>query len=143
MLLDVAGEDEDAPDGPGSGVSVGRERRRDSTALTVVEVDTSTVRDALVARPTYRVVDRREWVGTKHTALHRTLVDLARNVWHARYVVVDATGIGAGLASFLGAALGKGCALRLLTEVEERPGVGVPGSDRVGEVQGVRGRGDR
>ena len=32
-------------------------------------------------------------------------MDLARNVWRARRVVVDATGIGAGLASWLAAAL--------------------------------------
>lgn len=32
-------------------------------------------------------------------------MDLARNVWKASWVVVDATGIGAGLASFLEASL--------------------------------------
>ena len=30
--------------------------------------------------PLYRVVDRMAWTGTKHTALHDQLVDLARNV---------------------------------------------------------------
>jgi len=42
----------------------------------------------------------------KHAALHAMLVDLARNVWRASAVVVDATGIGAGLAGFLAAELG-------------------------------------
>jgi hypothetical protein len=46
------------------------------------------------------------WTGVKHVALHAQLVDLARHVWRASMVVVDATGIGAGLASFLAAALG-------------------------------------
>ncbi|MFN8512147.1 MAG: hypothetical protein U0841_06075 [Chloroflexia bacterium] len=55
--------------------------------------------------PAYRVVDRRLWTGARHTDLHATIVDLARNVWRARRVVVDATGIGAGLASWLAAAL--------------------------------------
>lgn len=104
LLVDVAGEDEDQPDDPGART---REKRRDSTALTVVEVDLGSVRDPLVARPSYRVVDRAEWVGVKHPVLYQKLVDLARNVWKARYLVVDATGIGAGLASFLGAALEK------------------------------------
>jgi hypothetical protein len=46
------------------------------------------------------------WTGAKHTALYQQLIDLARNVWRARFVVVDATGVGAGLSSFLRAALG-------------------------------------
>lgn len=98
LLLDVAGEEEGggtqlafAMDGAVDAAS----SRRDSTALTVVEVDE--VED----RPCYRVVDRRVWTGVRHTALHDQLVDLARNVWQASWVVVDATGIGAGLASFL------------------------------------------
>jgi hypothetical protein len=106
LLLDVAGADEDAPDDPAARA---RERRRDSTALTVVDVDTSTLRDPLVRRPSYRVVDRREWVGTPHSALLPQLVDLARTVWAARWLVVDATGIGAGLASFLQSALAPRC----------------------------------
>ena len=102
LLVDVAGEDEDQPDDVGAR---GREKRRDSTALTVVEVDLGTVRDPLIARPSYRVVDRAEWVGVKHTTLYGKLLDLARAVWKARYLVVDATGVGAGLASFLAAAM--------------------------------------
>jgi hypothetical protein len=77
--------------------------------LTVVEVDTAGLRDPLVRRPCYRVVDRREWVGVTHSSLLPQLLDLARTVWRARWCVVDATGIGAGLASFLGAALAPRC----------------------------------
>ena len=58
-------------------------------------------------RPTYEVVRRYLWTGTKHTTLYRQILDLARNVWFTRYVVVDATGVGAGLASFLRSALGE------------------------------------
>ena len=46
------------------------------------------------------------WTGVRHTALHAQVVDLAREVWRASVVVVDATGVGAGLASFLAGALG-------------------------------------
>src|SRR5439155_7479390 len=78
---------------------------RDATALTVVEVDLAGLDDPLVLRPSYRVVDRRLWMGTSHPQLHAAISDLARNVWSARWVVVDATGVGAGLAGFLGQAL--------------------------------------
>ena len=80
-------------------------RNRDATALTVVEVDLAGLDDPLVMQPTYRVVDRRLWVGTPHPQLYAAIADLARNVWGARHVVVDATGVGAGLAGFLGQAL--------------------------------------
>jgi hypothetical protein len=71
----------------------------------VVEVDVAGLDDPLVMRARYRVVDRRLWVGTPHPQLHAAIADLARNVWAAQHVVVDATGVGAGLAGFLGQAL--------------------------------------
>ncbi len=101
LLLDVAGEDEGA-----AGGSLLANPRRDATALTVVEIDAATLSDPVFHAPTYRVVDRREWVGVKHTALYGQLVALARH-WQARRLVVDATGVGAGLASFLAGALGE------------------------------------
>ncbi|MEX0790624.1 MAG: hypothetical protein WD178_07615 [Actinomycetota bacterium] len=98
-LLDVAGEEEE-----GSGPEAfDNASRRDATALTIVEVET-TGREL----PLYRVVDRMAWTGTKHVALHEQLVDLARNVWTLSALVVDATGVGAGLASFLADQLAKG-----------------------------------
>src|SRR5215204_5882827 len=100
-LLDVAGEEEE-----GSGPEAfDNASRRDSTALTIVEVlAESGGRDL----PLYRVVDRMAWTGTKHVALHDQLVDLARNVWNLSALVVDATGVGTGLASFLADQLGRG-----------------------------------
>ena len=124
LLIDVAGEDEAAADDPDGGATLrrgpsGRGSRRDSTALTVVEVERpagARRRDPAepgepawtpaLRLPRYRVVDRRLWTGARHSDLFAALVDLARNVWGARRVVVDATGVGAGLASFLSAALG-------------------------------------
>jgi Terminase RNaseH-like domain len=135
----VAGEDDDLANLPDDG-ALARTGRRDSTALTVVEVVTESgsrgaptggthreptavgggsgrgqsgsdgcstrLSDYPTTRlPSYRVVDRRLWTGARHADLHATIVDLARNVWRARRVVVDATGIGAGLASWLTAAL--------------------------------------
>jgi len=94
LLIDVGGEEESG----GGQLSFFTPTRRDSTALTVVEVDLESRSDGL---PVYRVVDRRIWTGVRHTTLHDTLVDLARSVWKASWVVVDATGVGAGLSSFL------------------------------------------
>ncbi|MGI9254601.1 MAG: hypothetical protein ACR2J8_12700, partial [Thermomicrobiales bacterium] len=108
LLVDVAGEEEGAVPGvwlPGS--------RRDSTALTVVEVDMNL--EGRGGMPVYRIVDRMAWTGVRHTLLQAQIADLAREVWRASAVVVDATGVGAGLASFLAAALG-----------DRRAGRGIP-----------------
>jgi len=99
LLLDVAGEDEQAGD-PLSRAML-QNKKRDATALTVVEVETE-----FGHLPGYRTVDRRLWLGTKHTALHGQLLALTKH-WHALWIVVDATGVGAGLASFLTKALGE------------------------------------
>jgi hypothetical protein len=95
LLIDVAGEEE-AGANP---LAFSDASRRDSTALTVVELAGDP------KRPLYRVVNRMAWTGEKHTLLHARLVDLVRNVWKASAVVVDATGVGAGLTSFLAATL--------------------------------------
>jgi hypothetical protein len=100
-LLDVAGEEEE-----GSGPEAfDNTSRRDSTAFTIVEVLAETGGRDL---PLYRVVDRMAWTGTKHVALHEQLVDLARTVWKLSALVVDATGVGAGLSSFLADRLSSG-----------------------------------
>lgn len=98
LLLDVAGEDEAADGQLALGELAGS--RRDSTALSVVRVDLSSQEDELVRAPTYRVVHRRLWTGVRHTSLYGQLKALIEH-WGARYVVLDATGVGAGLASFL------------------------------------------
>ena len=58
----------------------------------------------MLLRPTYHVVDRRTWLGTKHSLLYAQLLDICRT-WDARWVVIDSTGVGAGLTSFLAKAL--------------------------------------
>jgi hypothetical protein len=102
FLLDVAGEDEGAAGGAGPAEL--NHPGRDCTALTVVEVDRSSLADELLRAPTYRVVCRRLWQGERHSLLYAQLKALAES-WQARYLVVDATGVGAGLASFLRKAL--------------------------------------
>ena len=99
-LLDVAGEDERSGGIEAALANPGR----DSTALTVVEIDTATLADDLIRRPTYRVVHRRAWQGQRHTSLYAELRALAEH-WRMAHLVVDATGVGAGLAAFLSQAL--------------------------------------
>lgn len=115
LLVDVAGEDASASLSTGSEAGSlalaaaqaelrEREPRKDSTAVTIVEIDLSTLSDLLKRAPTYKVVHRRLWTGAKHAGLYGELKALAE-AWSARYLVIDATGIGAGLASFLDKAL--------------------------------------
>jgi hypothetical protein len=120
LLLDVAGEDESASVASASvaGASVAgasmagvkadtlRNPGRDSTALTIVEVDLSTLADPVLKAPTYRVVYRQTWTGVKHAALYSQVKTLAET-WKARHIVIDATGVGAGLSSFLAKAFGE------------------------------------
>lgn len=93
FLLDVAGEDEVA------GTAIERAMlenpKRDATALTVVEYELRAGQP-----PVYRVVHRRLWLGTPHAALYDVLMALYRQ-WRPSHFLVDATGVGAGLASFL------------------------------------------
>ncbi|MHB8855757.1 MAG: hypothetical protein ACYC6K_03955 [Bellilinea sp.] len=100
LLLDVAGEDEAAEQGGDPAGWALKNPGRDATALTVVEVDLTTLEDAQLRAPTYRCVHRRQWLGVRHTDLYAELVSLA-DAWQASWLVVDATGVGAGLAAFL------------------------------------------
>jgi len=95
LLVDVGGEERN-PDEPSP--------RRDATALTVVEVDLAPLGDPLLRAPRYRALDRRIWLGASPARLYEEITALAR-LWQAQQVVVDATGLGAGLASFLERAL--------------------------------------
>jgi hypothetical protein len=70
----------------------------DLTALTIVEVLPAPASSPPL--PLYRVVARFGWQGVSHADLYPLLRRL-RDGWHSRYFVIDATGLGAGLASFL------------------------------------------
>ncbi len=92
LLIDVGGE-------PLSTAAL-TEDQRDATALTVVEVDPSGLADEGLQAAIYRVVHRRVWIGTPHNQLYGEIRAMAQH-WQVQAIVVDATGIGAGLASFL------------------------------------------
>jgi len=100
--IDLAGEDEEAADAALRSLKP----RRDSTVITVAELDWSTISD-LVMEPRLKVVEHYYWTGRKHRDQYTQMLDLLRNVWRCRKVVVDATGVGAGVAGFLSSALGR------------------------------------
>jgi hypothetical protein len=94
--IDLAGEEETE----GQGLNL----RRDSTVVTIGELEFSD--DTLAAEPRLKIVEHYRWTGKKHAELYAQLVDILKNVWKCRRIVVDATGVGEPVASFLKKALG-------------------------------------
>ena len=80
--------------------------RQDSTVVTIGELDFS-ICDDIRKQPRIRVVEHYRWTGRKHSELYPRLVDILKSVWKCRRVVVDATGIGQPVSSFLRKALGS------------------------------------
>ncbi|MFC1967183.1 hypothetical protein ACFLV2_00850 [Chloroflexota bacterium] len=100
--IDIAGESGDAEDA----ALRAAQPRRDATVVTIGELDYATG-DGLVKQPRIRLVEHYWWTGKKHTELYTQLVDILKNVWRCRKVVVDATGVGEPVSSFLRQALGS------------------------------------
>ena len=100
--IDLAGETEDA-----EGASLrALKPHRDSTVVTIGELDFS-ICNEIIKQPRINVVEHYWWTGKKHTELYAQLVDILKNIWHCRRVVVDATGVGEPVSSFLRKALGS------------------------------------
>ena len=59
-----------------------------------------------VPAPSLRIVEHYACTGIRHVDLYPRLVDLLKSVWHCRKVVVDATGVGQPVSSFLRQSLG-------------------------------------
>ena len=80
-------------------------RGRDATVVTIADVSFPSGEGA-VKEPAVRVVEHYVWVSQKHADLYGRMTDLLRNTWGCSRIVVDATGIGEAVASFLVKALG-------------------------------------
>jgi hypothetical protein len=100
FLIDVAGQDE----GRTGGENVLEDQGRDSTNLKIVEVEMSTV--ALIGKPSYLTVFRKEWTGESHVHVFGALRALVQT-WKPLRIVIDATGVGEGLWSLLDNAFGQ------------------------------------
>ena len=98
--IDVAGEDEEDP----AGAAIRVNPRRDSTVLTIAYAAQTRVEER-VLEPSFEVVHQYVWRGDRHRELYPRILMLVGRHWRCRSVVVDATGVGGGLAAFLGAAL--------------------------------------
>jgi len=99
--IDLAGEAEDAEDAYLRALKP----RQDSTVVSIGELDFSAC-GGVIKQPGINVVEHYRWTGRKHPELYPQLVDILKNVWHCRKIVVDATGVGEPVSSFLRQALG-------------------------------------
>jgi len=79
--------------------------KQDSTVVTIGELDFSVCSD-IVPLPHINIVEHYCWTGKPHVTLYPRLLDVLKNVWRVKRAVVDATGVGSGVASFLCSALG-------------------------------------
>jgi hypothetical protein len=95
--IDLAGEAESGADD----YLRAAKPRQDSTVVTIGELESTDL------QPRIRVVEHYWWTGKRHTELYPQLVDILKNVWHCRKVVVDATGVGQPVCSFLRQAVGS------------------------------------
>jgi len=122
LLIDLAGEDEALRQG-GANTALDNPDR-DLTAVTVVELDFSLLGEDLVGKPIYKVVNRQLWQGERHSTLYARLLRLAE-LWQPERIVVDASGVGAGVGSFLRDKLGeKVIALQFTRQLKSRLGWG-------------------
>ncbi len=80
--------------------------RRDATVVTIAELDFSDC-DIVNNEPGIKIVEHYRWVGKKHAELYGQLVDILKNIWRCKRIVVDASGVGEPVASFLRRALGS------------------------------------
>lgn len=96
-LIDVGGEDEAVR----LGFDELQNPKRDYTVLTIARV-----RWLDVGLPRFEVVNQWIWHGVGCAALFPTITDLL-NLWQCTNIVIDATGVGGGLASLLSATFGQ------------------------------------
>jgi hypothetical protein len=106
FTIDVGGEDFSASGEPFPfpfSAGVGGEVKaggHDSTALTIFEVEPPRKTAELVLGPTFKAVFRKQWTGLSQVSVFRQVSALI-DLWRPYRIVIDATGVGEGLASFL------------------------------------------
>ena len=123
--LDMAGGvvESDAPSAGASHDPGNGRPRRNSTVLTIAELDFD-AGDPFSGEPQVKVVEHVQWTGVSLAAVYPQLVDLLKRVWNCRRVVVDATGLGQGPASFLERVLGRGIVESFVFTVQSKSRLG-------------------
>jgi hypothetical protein len=101
--LDVGGESfSPTPASAATGEGAGA---RDSTALTIFEIELVSLA-GVIHQPRFKVVSRHQWTGARQVAIFKHLAALVE-LWKPHRIIVDATGVGEGLASMLAQAYGS------------------------------------
>jgi hypothetical protein len=100
--IDLAGEAE----GEEGAILRALKPLKDSTVVTIGELDFSET-DEIQKQPRVNIIEHYWWTGKQHTELYQQLVDILGNVWHCRRIVIDATGVGQPVSSFIRKALGS------------------------------------
>ena len=117
--IDLSGEAEEADDARLRALKP----RQDSTVVTIGELEERGV--GMESKlPSLRVVEHYWWTGRPHTEVYSNLVQILKELWRCRRVVVDATGIGAGVATFLQKALGKSVVTPFLFTAQSKSRLG-------------------
>ena len=130
--LDVAGADEEDPEGMLTRVN----QARDSTVLTIAYAEDELVEGVgAVVEPRLHLCQVYAWRGAPHRKLYPVVLSLVRELWKCRAVAVDATGVGGGLAAFLGAALGPRVVLPFVYTAASKSKLGY---DLLGAINGGR-----
>jgi hypothetical protein len=96
--VDIAGEAEEAYNHLAD-----TKPRQDSTVITIAE----TSFPASSSEPLIKIVEHYAWTGENHATQHRKLKKLLGRHWKCRKIVIDSTGIGQPVASFLKSSLGS------------------------------------
>jgi len=115
--IDLAGEAEEGEDVMLRAIKP----RQDSTVVTIGEVEFCS---EVIQGPRLKIVEHYWWTGKPHTSLYPQLVDLLKDVWGCKRVVVDSTGVGAGVASFLAKALGRSIVVPFLFTQQSKSKLG-------------------
>jgi hypothetical protein len=100
--IDLAGEREETKEA----ALMAAKPKLDSTVITIAEVDIVQRSPISLAEPILSVVEQYQWTGIAHSQLYPQVVDILKR-WNCQRVLVDATGIGQPVASFLRKELGS------------------------------------
>jgi hypothetical protein len=95
--IDLAGETEETKEA----ALAAAKPKLDSTVITIAQIDIPPqASSSNLSQPRLSIVEHYQWTGTPHSQLYAQLVNIL-TTWNCERVLVDATGIGQPVASFL------------------------------------------